>query len=118
MTIFSSRLQPRSCSTSTVSKGEEIQDTVQCTVQYSTVYSTQYTNLLSTAELVQAGSQVVLTCAYTVSPGQYIDSIKWYLNNAEVIPSPIYITMHKSFKRRFTKISQSRRRPLLGPSPG
>ena len=61
------------------------------TVQYSTVqYSTvQCTNPLSTAELVQAGSQVVLTCAYTVSPGQYIDSIKWYLNNAEVIPSPI-----------------------------
>ena len=53
------------------------------------------TNLLSTADLVQAGSQVVLTCAYTVSPGQYIDSIKWYLNNAEVILSThsIYLCM-------------------------
>ena len=51
------------------------------------VTCSRFTKLLSTAELVQAGSQVVLTCAYTVSPGQYIDSIKWYLNNAEVIPS-------------------------------
>ena len=55
------------------------------------VTCSHFTKLLSTAELVQAGSQVVLTCAYTVSPGQYIDSIKWYLNNAEVIPSPYII---------------------------
>ena len=59
------------------------------------VTCSHFTNLLSTAELVQAGSQVVLTCAYTVSPGQYIDSIKWYLNNAEVIPSPIYRVSQK-----------------------
>ena len=56
------------------------------------VTCSHFTNLLSTAELVQAGSQVVLTCAYTVSPGQYIDSIKWYLNNAEVIHQHIQYT--------------------------
>ena len=26
---------------------------------------------------------MILTCAYSVSPGEYIDSIKWYLNNSE-----------------------------------
>jgi len=34
-------------------------------------------------DIVQSGSQVILTCAYSVSPGEYIDSIKWYLNNSE-----------------------------------
>ena len=35
------------------------------------------------ADIVQSGSQVILTCSYSVSPGEYIDSIKWYLNNSE-----------------------------------
>ena len=35
------------------------------------------------SDIVQSGSQVILTCAYSVSPGEYIDSIKWYLNTSE-----------------------------------
>ena len=35
------------------------------------------------SDIVQSGSQVILTCQYTVSPGEYIDSIKWYLNTSE-----------------------------------
>merc|ERR1719233_1526442 len=34
--------------------------------------------------LVVAGSQVILTCSYTVYPGEFIDSIKWYLNTSEI----------------------------------
>eukprot|EP00090_Calanus_glacialis_P008406 TRINITY_DN16732_c0_g1_i3.p1 TRINITY_DN16732_c0_g1~~TRINITY_DN16732_c0_g1_i3.p1 ORF type:complete len:202 (+),score=61.24 TRINITY_DN16732_c0_g1_i3:84-608(+) len=34
--------------------------------------------------LVPSGSQVILTCSYSVSPGEYIDSIKWYLNSSEI----------------------------------
>ena len=30
----------------------------------------------------------------------------------------LYKVLHESFKRTFAKISQSRRKPLLGPSPG
>ena len=37
----------------------------------------------SIAGVVEPGAEVVLTCSYTVSPGQYIDSIKWYLNSSE-----------------------------------
>ena len=39
--------------------------------------------LLVSSDIVQSGSQVILTCMYTVSPGEYIDSIKWYLNSSE-----------------------------------
>jgi len=34
--------------------------------------------------VVPAGSQVILTCSYSVFPGEYIDSIKWYLNSSEI----------------------------------
>ena len=27
---------------------------------------------------------MILTCSYSVSPGEYIDSIKWYLNTSEI----------------------------------
>ena len=39
--------------------------------------------ILLYSDIVQSGSQVILTCQYTVSPGEYIDSIKWYLNTSE-----------------------------------
>ena len=47
------------------------------------------------ADIVQSGSQVILTCAYSVSPGEYIDSIKWYLNNSEcyrIVPGLTQVT--------------------------
>ena len=34
--------------------------------------------------LVPSGSAVILICSYSVSPGEYIDSIKWYLNTSEI----------------------------------
>ena len=34
--------------------------------------------------LVPIGSQLILTCSYSVAPGEYIDSIKWYLNTSEI----------------------------------
>ena len=40
--------------------------------------------LLLYSDIVQSGSQVILTCMYKISPGEYIDSIKWYLNTSEI----------------------------------
>ena len=33
---------------------------------------------------VEEGEGVELDCRYNPSPGQYIDSIKWYLNASEI----------------------------------
>ena len=34
--------------------------------------------------VVIEGDGAELTCSYKPSPGQYIDSIKWYLNSSEI----------------------------------
>ena len=36
------------------------------------------------AEMIPTGSRAVLNCSYTVSPGQFMDSVKWYLNTSEI----------------------------------
>ena len=33
---------------------------------------------------VGEGGGTVLTCRYQLSPGQWVDSIKWYLNSSEI----------------------------------
>ena len=35
-------------------------------------------------EMIPSGSRAVLNCSYTVSPGQFMDSVKWYLNTSEI----------------------------------
>ena len=34
--------------------------------------------------MIPSGSRAVLNCSYTVSPGQFMDSVKWYLNTSEI----------------------------------
>ena len=34
--------------------------------------------------MVPAGSPAVLNCSFGVSPGQFMDSVKWYLNTSEI----------------------------------
>ena len=33
---------------------------------------------------VAGGGGTVLTCSYKLGPGQWVDSIKWYLNSSEI----------------------------------
>ena len=40
--------------------------------------------LFSPSDLVRSGSPAVLTCSFMVSPGQFMDSVKWYLNSSEI----------------------------------
>jgi len=53
-----------------------------CVLQCSVLNSIKLVKV-TVPDIVQSGSQVILTCAYSVSPGEYIDSIKWYLNTSE-----------------------------------
>jgi len=39
---------------------------------------------VSVPEMIPSGSRAVLNCSYTVSPGQFMDSVKWYLNTSEI----------------------------------
>ena len=33
---------------------------------------------------VTGGGGTVMTCSYQLSPGQWVDSVKWYLNSSEI----------------------------------
>ena len=39
---------------------------------------------VSVPESVPTGSPAILTCSFAVSPGQFMDSVKWYLNSSEI----------------------------------
>ena len=39
---------------------------------------------MCTAGEVVEGDGAELTCSYTTTPGQFVDSIKWYFNTSEI----------------------------------
>ena len=53
---------------------------------------------------VERGSEAVLRCRYTLTPGEYVDSVKWFLNTTEIYRIVPALTKHRLTLREHRNI--------------
>ena len=53
---------------------------------------------------VAEGGGTVLACRYDLSPGQWVDSIKWYLNSSEIYRIVPSLTLTERSVSRFSSM--------------